>query len=194
MAACHFRSISLPARSHPLTVTTEEELYKLKASESSSIGHKLSGLKNLFESVNDLLQLRLAHQTLSHDRQSQCAENALNGSLELLDLCESTRDFFSRMKESKGKINASGWSVISKLLQSKRVSCEVENGVNEAEKIDAELITLKSSKDICLSQLQNLLKGLEAFESSIQEAEEELECIYRQLVKTRVSLLNILNH
>ncbi|KAF2295284.1 hypothetical protein GH714_032458 [Hevea brasiliensis] len=251
MAACHFRSISLPARSHPLTVTTEEELYKLKASESSSIGHKLSGLKNLFESVNDLLQLRLAHQTLSHDRQSQCAENALNGSLELLDLCESTRDFFSRMKEcvqelelslrrakgrdchltvevdaymvsrkklnkaickclrnlkkrernyttavldAKGKINAL-WVVRHlKIIANQARLMRSRNGVNEAEKIDAELITLKSSKDICLSQLQNLLKGLEAFESSIQEAEEELECIYRQLVKTRVSLLNILNH
>ncbi|KAJ9170670.1 hypothetical protein P3X46_018762 [Hevea brasiliensis] len=108
-----------------------------------------------------------------------------------LAVFESILSFIS---QPKAKSMPSGWSVISKLLQTKRVSCEVENGVNEAEKIDAELITLKSSKDICLSQLQNLLKGLEAFESSIQEAEEELECIYRQLVKTRVSLLDILNH
>uniref|UniRef100_A0A2C9USA5 Uncharacterized protein n=1 Tax=Manihot esculenta TaxID=3983 RepID=A0A2C9USA5_MANES len=83
MSACHLRSISLPSRSHPLTI--EEQLCKLKASQSSSKGHKLSGLKNLF--------------TLCHERQSQCVENVLNGSLELLDLCDSTRDFFSQMKE-----------------------------------------------------------------------------------------------
>ncbi|OAY33752.1 uncharacterized protein LOC110629760 [Manihot esculenta] len=283
MAACHLRSISFPSRSHPLTVSIEEQLYKLKASQSSSIGHKLNGLKNLLECVDDLLQLPQAQQTLSPERQSQYVQNALNGSLELLDFCDSTRDFFSQMKERvqefelsirrrkgrdcgltsevdaymasrknlnkaickclknlkkkerncttavldsnsdllnmismlrgvqaiglvvfesilsfisepKAKSVPTGWSVISKLLQTKRVSCEVEIEVNEAEKIDAELLILKSSKEISLSQLQNLLKELEAFESSIKEAEEELESIYRRLVKTRVSLLNILNH
>ncbi|KAJ9177279.1 hypothetical protein P3X46_012514 [Hevea brasiliensis] len=283
MAACHLRSISLPSRSHPLVVATEEQFYKLKASQSSSMSYKLNGLKNLFECIDGLLQLPQAQQTLFHERQSQCVENALNGSLELLDLCDSTRDFLSQMKECaqelelslrrrkgkdsgmttevdaymvsrkklskvvckclrnlkrkernctaaaldknsnlinmigmlkrvqeislevfksilsfisqpKAKSKPSGWSIISKALQSKRISCEVEIEVNEVEKIDAELLILKSSKDISISQLQNLLKGLKALDSSIQEAEEELECIYRQLVKTRVSLLNIQNH
>ncbi|KAF2283743.1 hypothetical protein GH714_014738 [Hevea brasiliensis] len=221
MAACHLRSISLPSRSHPLIVAAEEQFYKLKASQSSSMSYELNGLKNLFERIDDLLQLPQAQQTLSHERQSQCVENALDGSLELLDLCDSTRDFFAQMKECvqelelylrrregkdsgttievdaymlKAKSKPSGWSIITKALQSKRISCEVEIEVNEVEKIDAELLILKSSKDISISQLQNLLKGLKALDSSIQEAEEELECIYRQLVKTRVSLLNILNH
>ncbi|KAJ9170671.1 hypothetical protein P3X46_018763 [Hevea brasiliensis] len=256
---------------------------KLKASQSSLIGHKLSGLKDLFESVDDFLQLSFAEQTTSNERQSQAIENAMNGSLELLDICDTTRDLFSQMKEclqqlelslrrSKGgdcsltrevdaymvsrkKLNKevckclrnlkkkerncttaafhnssnlenmistlrgvqeislvvfesilsfiskpkakslpSGWSVIPKLLQSKRVSSEVENEASEVEKIDAELFILKSSKGISISAIPNLLKGLETLESSIQEAEEDLECIYRRLVKTRVSLLNILNH
>jgi hypothetical protein len=42
--------------------------------------------------------------------------------------------------------------------------------------------------------VQNVLKGLEALESSTQEAEEELEGVYRKLVKARVSILNTLNH
>ncbi|KAF2283745.1 hypothetical protein GH714_014744 [Hevea brasiliensis] len=240
MAACHHRSISLPSGSHPLTATIEEQLCKLKASQSLSIGHKLSGLKNLFESVDDLLQLPLAQQTFSHESQRQCVENALNGSLEILDLknlnkaiCKYLRNLKKRerncstaaldnnsnltnmistlagvqepslvvfesilsfISQSKAKSKPSGWSIVSKLLQSKRVSCEVEIELNEVEKIDAELLILKSSKDTSDSKLQNLLKGLEALKSSIQEAEEELECIYRQLVKIRVSLLNILNY
>ncbi|XP_043805315.1 uncharacterized protein LOC122721524 [Manihot esculenta] len=250
MAACHLRSISLPSRSHPLTLSIEEQLYKLKASQSSSIGHKLSGLKKFLECVDNLLQLPHAQRTLSHEAKPVC-RNALNESLELLDLCDFTREFFSRMKESvqelelslrrrKGRVcgltdEVDAYMVSRKKLNKaickclrnlkkkerncttavfdsntdltnsinsvqeislvpKRVSCEVEIEVNEAEKIDDELLSLKSSKDISLSQLQNLLKELEAFESSIKEAEEELECIYRRLVKPRVSLLNILNH
>ncbi|OAY33760.1 uncharacterized protein LOC110629764 [Manihot esculenta] len=283
MASCHIRSISLPSRSHPLTVNIEEQLCKLNASQSSSIEHKLSGLKNLFKSVDDILELSLAQRTISSERQSHSVENAINGSLELLDICDTTRDLFSQMKEclqelelslrrrkggdssftsevdahmvSRKKLNKaiskclrnlkkkernftaatldnnsnlenmisllstvqeislvmfesilsfvsqpkvkslpSSWLVIPKLLQSKRISCEVEIELNAVEKIDAELLILKSSNDINLSQLQKLLKGLETLESSIQKAEEELECIYRRLVKIRVSLLNIQNH
>ncbi|KDP31976.1 hypothetical protein JCGZ_12437 [Jatropha curcas] len=272
MAACQLRSISLPSTSHPLNLSIEEQLYKLKASQSQSIGKKLSGLKNLLECVDDSLQLQSAKQTLSHERQSLCAENALNGSLELLDLCDTTRGFFSQMKEylqelelslrrRKGTSEVDAYmvsrkqlnklikkclrnlnrkerncstealynnsnvismlrgveemsfavlksilsfisqpkaktksSVISRLMQSKRVSCEVEVEDNEVGNIDSELLILKSSKDINCLQLQNVLKGLESLESTIQEAEEELDCIYRQLVKIRVSLLNIMNH
>ncbi|XP_021637669.2 uncharacterized protein LOC110633394 [Hevea brasiliensis] len=247
MAACHLRSISLPYGSHPLTATIEEHLYKLKASQSSSIFHKLSGLKNLYECVDDLLQLPLAQQSRSHERQSQCVENALNGSLKLLDLCDSMRDFFSDMKEcvqrlelslSRRKGGESGLTgevdkymtyrnklnkAICKCLRNlkkKERNCamaDLDNnsnltnmismlrGVQEIGLVVFESIlsfisqpkaksTSSSCKDISISQLQNVLKGLEALESSVQEVEEELECIYTQLVKTRVSLLNILNH
>ncbi|EEF29122.1 conserved hypothetical protein [Ricinus communis] len=65
MASFHIRSISLPSRSHPLTVSVLEQLDKLKASQSSSLGHKLAGLKELYECFNDFLQLSLTQQTLS---------------------------------------------------------------------------------------------------------------------------------
>ena len=64
----------------------------------------------------------------------------------------------------------------------------------ELEKIDAELLVLKSGKDINPIQVQNMLKELELLESAIHEAEEELEAVYRKLLKTRVSILNILSH
>ncbi|XP_021629647.1 uncharacterized protein LOC110627606 [Manihot esculenta] len=99
MAACHIRSISLPSRSHPLIVNIEEQLYKLKASKSSSMSCKLNGLKNLFECIDDLLQMPMAQQSLTRERQNLCVESTLNGSMELLDLCDSTRDLFSQMKE-----------------------------------------------------------------------------------------------
>ncbi|KAM7257827.1 hypothetical protein ACFE04_013568 [Oxalis oulophora] len=57
-----------------------------------------------------------------------------------------------------------GWSSVCKLFKPKRISCE------------------------------SLLRQSEDLNSSIQELEQNLECLYRRLVKTRVSLLNILNN
>ncbi|WCJ44639.1 hypothetical protein M5689_025297 [Euphorbia peplus] len=263
-ATSHVRSLSLPSRSHPVNLTLEVHLDRLRSSQSassSSVFHKLSGLKDLYESVDDLLQLP---HTSEEIRGSE--NKVLDGSVRLLDVCSITRDIFSQMREclkelesslrrrkiggsnltsaveaymvSRKELNKaaykclkalnknesknidssatvgvlrqveeasvtvfeslltmvcqtksrSSWSIVAKLVKSKG---GVEVDVNEVKKIDAELISLKSSKDINVSQVQNVLKGLEAFESSIQEAEEELECVYRQLVKTRVSILNI---
>lgn len=82
-------------------------------------------------------------------------------------------------------------------MQSKRVSCEREADINEVEKLDINLLVLKSkrsTKDIDLKQVQNVVKKLQALEMNIQELEEGLEAVFRRLVKTRVSLLNILNN
>ena len=57
---------------------------------------------------------------------------------------------------------------------------------------DTPSLLLDNNKGI--NQMQNSLKGLESLELSLQEAEEELECVYRRMVKTRVTLLNIVNH
>lgn len=94
----------------------------------------------------------------------------------------------SSISQTKGRTMISGWSVVSKLLQPKNGEFEA----NEVEKIVGALHALKSSKDI--EQVESVLKGLEALESSLDEAGEGLECVYRRLVKTRVTLLNILNH
>lgn len=53
---------------------------------------------------------------------------------------------------------------------------------------------VESVEVIKLEEVQKLLKDLEAFQATIKETEGDLECIFRQLLKTRVSLLNILDH
>lgn len=42
--------------------------------------------------------------------------------------------------------------------------------------------------------MPNLQKQLKAFELSMEEMEEGLECLFRRLLKNRVTLLNFLNH
>ncbi|KAK2665696.1 hypothetical protein Ddye_004270 [Dipteronia dyeriana] len=83
----------------------------------------------------------------------------------------------------------SSWSLVSKLIHSKRIACEEEESeINESVKVDAALSTLTGTSDN-ISCVQNQLKELE---SNIQDLEEGIECLSRHLIKSRVSLLNIL--
>ncbi|XP_044489083.1 uncharacterized protein LOC123213678 [Mangifera indica] len=83
-----------------------------------------------------------------------------------------------------------GWSLVSKLMQPKGVACK-ETDINEFEKVDAELSIIIAYKTSKSDSIQNQLKELE---SSIQDLEEGVESLNRRMIKTRVSLLNILNN
>ncbi|XP_027063920.1 uncharacterized protein [Coffea arabica] len=109
----HSRSISLPSISHPLIVTAEEHLERLKSSEAaSSTSHslacqKLDGLKNLYECLDDVLRLPLSQQALSSERLGKWEEEVLDGSLRLLEICGAVRDIYSQMKEILQELESS---------------------------------------------------------------------------------------
>ncbi|CAI0406137.1 unnamed protein product [Linum tenue] len=88
------------------------------------------------------------------------------------------------------------YSVVSKLMHSKREV--VEKGETRTatvvEKIDAEMFAIKSSKFVNAEQIGRLLRGLEGFGSSLDEAENGLEGLFRRLLRSRVLLLNILSN
>ncbi|PON61502.1 hypothetical protein TorRG33x02_281500 [Trema orientale] len=90
----------------------------------------------------------------------------------------------------KAHYKLGGWSLVSKLVQGKKVGCD-EEVVNEFAKVDAALHCLMSHEinkaDQAMLELQNL-------ELCVQDFEERLESLFRRLIKTRVSLLNILNN
>ncbi|KAJ1397677.1 hypothetical protein SESBI_31612 [Sesbania bispinosa] len=92
----------------------------------------------------------------------------------------------------KGQFNQSRWSMISKLIQPKRIYCDSkESETNEFEKVDAVLQFLISSKPSSNENFQNHMQNLEL---CIEDIEIGVERLSRQLIRTRVSLLNILNH
>ncbi|KAK4351808.1 hypothetical protein RND71_027326 [Anisodus tanguticus] len=106
-----------------------------------------------------------------------------------LTVLESTLSFISHPKM---RSRTSSWSLVTKMLKPKRVSCEgIE--ISEVEKIHMELLLLRNEK-IDQSQMLSALKKLQAFELSIQELEESLGVIFRILLKNRVSVLNIFSH
>ncbi|KAK9129289.1 hypothetical protein Sjap_009776 [Stephania japonica] len=280
----HVRSISLPSTSDPLTLKVEEQLNRSKSSEvastSSPICHNLNGLRDLYDSVDELLHLPHTLQALPCLTSKECVNELLEESLRTIDICSTTRDVLLQLKEmvqdlqsavrrkrgvelnevireymvSKKKVikrvhqclvgeiknmenkhsylddtsmvaivgeqtinvfkgllctvsqpgrqrKPSRWSLVSKLMSTRRVaSCDVEGAaeISEFEKVDealSTLITRKSPKETeAVVDAQNLQKQLKAMNLSIQNIEEGLDRVCRSTIKTRVSLLNFLNH
>ncbi|KAK3029152.1 hypothetical protein RJ639_039707 [Escallonia herrerae] len=103
---CKVRSNSFPRRSLPSTLRIEEELQNLMTWEEDSslptvdtICNGLSGVEELYKCVDDLLGLPLAQKALSHHQGEELADELLDGSVRLLDICGAARDFMSQLKE-----------------------------------------------------------------------------------------------
>ncbi|XP_022741823.1 uncharacterized protein LOC111293303 [Durio zibethinus] len=101
----HLRSISLPSRSHPTTLRIEDELNRLKTWEASSlltfesIFGGLSRLEDLYQCMDDLLNMASTQQVLSQHQHEKCIDELLNGSVRLLDICGISRDNMFQIKE-----------------------------------------------------------------------------------------------
>ncbi|KAL0351681.1 UNVERIFIED_CONTAM: hypothetical protein Scaly_1556800 [Sesamum calycinum] len=95
----HSRSISLPARLHPVNPTSfdQVDLQKLQVSKtavpvtSEGIQSGLLGLAELYNSVQELAQPRRDVKTI---------EESLSGSVELLDSCTAIRELFQMIREN----------------------------------------------------------------------------------------------
>ncbi|KAI4295506.1 hypothetical protein L6164_035548 [Bauhinia variegata] len=106
-----------------------------------------------------------------------------------LSIFESMLKFISGSTQSE----ASNWSFVSKIMQTKRVAC-TQADENEFAKVDAALQSFvfdMTSKSDSINHLQIQLENLE---SCIQDFIEVLETLFRRFIKFRVALLNILNH
>ncbi|XP_004289048.1 PREDICTED: uncharacterized protein LOC101309775 [Fragaria vesca subsp. vesca] len=99
------RSISLPSRLNPISQKIESELNKLRTCRSSSpLGSEsllinLSGLAELFNSIEELVQSQLTQQVLNHQQCKALVEETLEGSVWLLDTCGNARDLLLTMKQ-----------------------------------------------------------------------------------------------
>ncbi|GMI68557.1 hypothetical protein like AT2G17080 [Hibiscus trionum] len=106
----HARSNSLPSRQHPITSQIDESLNRLRvsqsASTSSSMGHQLNCLQDLYDSVDMLLQLPLPQQALAQEQQRKWVEKLLDGSLMLLDVCGTAKDALLQTKECTQKLQS----------------------------------------------------------------------------------------
>ena len=111
-----------------------------------------------------------------------------------LDVFESLLSYVAGPR-SRSKSN---WSLVFKLVHPKRVACEnEETEKSELEKVDAALNCITgqtSSKSDYNVHVENVQYSLGQLEPIVQDLEEGLESLFRRLIRTRVSLLNIFNH
>ncbi|KAJ4965774.1 hypothetical protein NE237_017623 [Protea cynaroides] len=131
--------------------------------------------------------------------------NDLMGTLGVLRKMETLtvstlESLLSFVSKPKTRSTVSGWSLVTRMVQTKRVACEGEAlERNEVEKVDMALSALMNHKS-CKGnetkqiQVQDVQQWLEGLEWSVKDLEEGLECVFRRLIKSRVLLLNILSH
>ncbi|CAK9316051.1 unnamed protein product [Citrullus colocynthis] len=273
----HVRSKSEPPNPHPIVSQVDEQLRRLRDSEatSSSLCHRLGALQDLYDCVDKLLVLPNSRQALAQGNDKEVLDDLLEGSLMLLDLCDTAKngllqtrecahELESIMRRRRGEICTSSslqksrkmikktihkdlkgmegehfhkvhgsliivnlikeveaityhsmesllsfiagpklpskwscWSSVSKLVQPKRVACiSEETDISVVERLDlalSSIINHQTNKEFQIQDedMQNFLRECGA---SIKEIEEELEGLYRFIIKTRVSLLNMFNN
>ncbi|XP_010467457.1 PREDICTED: uncharacterized protein LOC104747511 [Camelina sativa] len=91
--------------------------------------------------------------------------------------------FYSLFSFMSGSKSCGKWSLVSKLMNQKKVSCcEVQE--NEFTRVDSEFQSEKTLK----------IEDVQVLESCIQDLEDGLESLSKSLIKYRVSILNILGH
>jgi hypothetical protein len=89
------------------------------------------------------------------------------------------------------------WSLVSRLIQKGVFGCDNQNeNINELEKVDfgvSCLIVESLSKDAEVEKIQSAHGRLDALVVAIEGIENGLECLFKRLINTRVSFLNIIS-
>ncbi|KAJ1428195.1 hypothetical protein SESBI_09202 [Sesbania bispinosa] len=125
------------------------------------------------------------------DQQTMALVNLLKDvEVVTLSIFESLLNFISGSTQPK----PSSWSLVSKLIHTKRTGCPQVTDESEFSQLDAALQSSVLHMACKSDNSSNLQNHLEKLESCIQDLEEGLEFLFRRLIKIRVALLNILNH
>ncbi|GMI68241.1 hypothetical protein like AT2G17080 [Hibiscus trionum] len=106
--------------------------------------------------------------------------------------------FLSFLSPSMLKPKRSKWSLVSKLVQKgSTAACEDKQKMNELDRVDvavSNLLLQGSKEDSEGKKIQSALQNLESLDAVFESFEDGLECLFRSLLHTRVSFLNILSH
>ncbi|XP_045824976.1 uncharacterized protein LOC123917331 [Trifolium pratense] len=111
-SSMHLRSNSLPSAPHPLVSQFEDNLQRLKSSESassvssSSICNKLNSMQDLHDCIDNLLQFPIEQQALAQECNEKSVDDLLEGSLRILDICSTAKDFLSLSRENMHELQS----------------------------------------------------------------------------------------
>ncbi|KAG8378060.1 hypothetical protein BUALT_Bualt08G0098800 [Buddleja alternifolia] len=193
-------------RGHILNALADNLLRASEATSTSttSLCANLASLKDLHVGINNMTKMPSIQQAFSHEQCQNWINELLKGSLRLVDLCEFSRDIVCLTKESvqdlessirrNGALTDNEFETMLKetealdflVLSSVLMLISGENGRSKQRSLSF------LSKFTKTSRIHSEIDDLCSFD--IQEVEEGLESLFRNLIKTRVSLLNVLSH
>ncbi|KAH7851134.1 hypothetical protein Vadar_007700 [Vaccinium darrowii] len=198
----YLRLLDVCATAKDVTSQTKQDLQGLLSIIRRREANDFSGFLNLRKKAKRVIQKSLKDLKIIKTKQVI----ALGKSREILDSLNEVEaatigvfeSLLSDISGTKPESRLSGFSLASKLIHRKTVASKnEETNTNVFKKFNAALHSLnnhttrKSDNTVCIENVPNQLWKMEL---SIQEIEEGLECLFRRLIKTRVTLLNILNH
>ncbi|KAL5055487.1 hypothetical protein RYX36_036169 [Vicia faba] len=111
-SSLHLRCNSLPSTPHPLISQFEDNLQRLKTSECASsvasplICNKLNDMQDLHDCISKLLELPIEQQTLAQECNEKCADDLLEGSLRILDICSIAKECLLLSKENTHELQS----------------------------------------------------------------------------------------
>ncbi|KAI8553936.1 hypothetical protein RHMOL_Rhmol05G0055500 [Rhododendron molle] len=149
-------------------------------------------LKDL-KSIKNLKSVKSNTTIVSFDKSHEISEIiSLLNEVEAATVLE-FESLLSYIAGKKVESRVSGFSLVSKLMHRNSIaSNEEETNSNAFENFDDALCSLnsRSHKTDGVIHKENVQNQLGKMESSIQDIEEGLECMFRRLIRARVSLLN----
>ncbi|XP_058213862.1 uncharacterized protein LOC131325559 [Rhododendron vialii] len=162
---------------------------------SEYLNSKKKAKKVIQKSLKDLKNIKTKHTVVGLGKSREILDSLNEVEAATVGAFETLLSYISG---TKAESRLSGFALASKLIHQKSVASKDEvTNTSVFEKFDVLLHSLnnhKTSKSYSTLRVENVKNLLGKMELSIEEVEEELDCLFRRLIKTRVTLLNILNH
>ncbi|XP_058216642.1 uncharacterized protein LOC131327497 [Rhododendron vialii] len=162
---------------------------------SGYLNSRKNAKKVIRKSLKDLNCIKSNHTSVALGKSREILDSLNEVEAATVAVFESLLSYISG---TEAESSLSGFSLVSRFMHQKSVaSKDEETSTNVFKKFDAALHSHnhhKTSKSDNAVHVENLQNQLAKMEPSIQDIEEGLECLFRRLIKTRVILLNILNH
>ncbi|KAI9128130.1 hypothetical protein K1719_001123 [Acacia pycnantha] len=194
------RILDICSTSKDSLLQTKESVHELQSAarrKRFDAGKYLSSRKNVKKAIKkDLENLKkikkeavLTTSSDIHNESLSMISSLKETEVVTLSTLESLLSFVSGLKIQPKQRR---WSMVSKLMQPKRIGCDSENSdTNEFEKVDETLLSLLSHKPQSGLLVEDFLNHMENLELCIEVLEGGIEQLQRQLIRTRVTLLNI---
>ncbi|GFY87808.1 hypothetical protein Acr_05g0014470 [Actinidia rufa] len=191
------RSISLPSRLNPQSIKVEAELNKLKAWETSlvstiplcaeTVRTGLVGLAELYICVEDLILSPITpHEPYFNTKMTKGGDLSIGSNINAYMCCrkkvkKEIGKGLRQLKKSENRIMSNPLFDVNQYL-----SMVAGWVVTDLESLHGGIRSNDAKIDV-----QRTMQRLQALDATIKGLEGGLDCLFRRLIRNRVSLLNI---